>query len=39
MLESLGQRLTEILTKLRRKGRLTKADIEGGLREVRRALL
>jgi len=39
MLESLGQRLTEILTKLRRKGRLTKADIEEGLREVRRALL
>jgi signal recognition particle subunit SRP54 len=39
MLESLGERLTEILTKLRRKGRLTKADIEEGLREVRRALL
>ncbi|MFQ6090119.1 MAG: signal recognition particle protein, partial [Candidatus Bipolaricaulia bacterium] len=39
MLESLGQRLTEILTKLRRKGRLTKADVEEGLREVRRALL
>ncbi|MFQ6117336.1 MAG: signal recognition particle protein, partial [Candidatus Bipolaricaulia bacterium] len=31
--------LTEILTKLRRKGRLTKADVEEGLREVRRALL
>ena len=39
MLESLGERLTDILTKLRRKGRLTKADVEEGLREVRRALL
>ena len=39
MLESLGQRLTEILTKLRRKGRLSRADVQEGLREVRRALL
>jgi signal recognition particle subunit SRP54 len=39
MLESLGQRLTEILAKLRRKGKLSRADIEEGLREVRRALL
>lgn len=39
MFESLAQRLTEILTKLRRKGRLTRADVEEGLREVRRVLL
>ncbi len=39
MLDSLAQRLTEVLTKLRRKGRLTRADVEEGLREVRRVLL
>ncbi|MCR4404262.1 MAG: signal recognition particle protein [Candidatus Acetothermia bacterium] len=39
MFDSLGQRLTEVLTRLRRKGRLTRADVEEGLREVRRVLL
>ncbi|MFQ6090470.1 MAG: signal recognition particle protein [Candidatus Bipolaricaulia bacterium] len=39
MLDSLGKRLTEILTGLRRKGRLSRADIQEGLREVRLALL
>jgi len=39
MLDSLSKRLTEILTKLRRKGRLTPSDVEEGLREVRLALL
>lgn len=39
MFDSLGQRLSEVLTRLRRKGRLTRADVEEGLREVRRVLL
>jgi signal recognition particle subunit SRP54 len=39
MFDSLAQRLTEVLTKLRRKGRLTRSDVEEGLREVRRVLL
>ncbi len=39
MLDSLGKQLTGILTKLRRKGKLTRADVEEGLREVRLALL
>ncbi|MGQ9734826.1 MAG: signal recognition particle protein [Candidatus Bipolaricaulia bacterium] len=39
MFDSLAQRLTEVLTKLRRKGRLTRAEVEEGLREVRRVLL
>jgi signal recognition particle subunit SRP54 len=39
MFDSLGQRLTEVLTRLRRKGRLSRSDVEEGLREVRRVLL
>ena len=39
MFESLSKRLTDSLDKLRRKGRLTEADVEGALREVRMALL
>ena len=39
MFESLSKRLTHSLDKLRRKGRLTEADVEGALREVRMALL
>jgi signal recognition particle subunit SRP54 len=39
MFESLSKRLTESLDKLRRKGRLTEADVDGALREVRMALL
>ena len=39
MLDSLSKRLTEILTKLSRKGKLSRADVEEGLREVRLALL
>jgi signal recognition particle subunit SRP54 len=39
MFENLSKRLTESLDKLRRKGRLSEADVEGALREVRMALL
>ncbi len=39
MFESLSKRLTESLDKLRRKGLLTEADVEGALRDVRMALL
>ena len=39
MFENLSKRLTDSLDKLRRKGRLTEADVEGALREVRMALL
>lgn len=39
MFENLSKRLTDSLDKLRRKGRLTEADVEGALREVRVALL
>lgn len=36
---SLSSRLTESLAKLRTKGRLTPSDIDGTVREIRRALL
>jgi len=39
MLDALSAKLNSIFTKLRRKGRLTKADLEEGLREIRLALL
>ncbi len=39
MLDALSRRLNEVLTKLRRRGKLTAADVEEGLREVRLALL
>lgn len=39
MFENLSKRLTESLDKLRRKGRLSEADVDGALREVRMALL
>lgn len=39
MFENLSKRLTESLDKLRRKGLLTEADVEGALRDVRMALL
>ena len=39
MFENLSKRLTESLDKLRRKGRLSEADVESALREVRIALL
>jgi signal recognition particle subunit SRP54 len=39
MFENLSKRLTESLDKLRRKGTLSEADVEGALREVRMALL
>lgn len=39
MFENLSKRLTESLDKLRRKGRLSEADVEAALREVRIALL
>jgi len=39
MFENLSKRLTESLDKLRRKGRLSEADVEAALREVRVALL
>lgn len=39
MFENLSKRLTESLDKLRRKGILTEADVEGSLRDVRMALL
>jgi signal recognition particle subunit SRP54 len=39
MFENLSKRLTESLDKLRRKGRLSEADVDVALREVRIALL
>jgi signal recognition particle subunit SRP54 len=39
MFENLSKRLTDSLDKLRRKGRLSEADVESALREVRMALL
>ena len=39
MFENLSKRLTTSLDNLRRKGRLTEADVENALREVRMALL
>ena len=39
MFENLSKRLTDSLDKLRRKGRLSEADVENALREVRMALL
>jgi len=39
MFDSLSERLSSILTKLKRKGKLTERDLDEGLREVRRALL
>ncbi len=39
MFENLSKRLTESLDKLRRKGLLSEADVEGALRDVRMALL
>jgi signal recognition particle subunit SRP54 len=39
MFESLSDRLTETLGKLSRKGRLTEADVDDAMKEVRRALL
>lgn len=39
MFASLSDRLTETFRNLRGKGRLTEADIDGTIREIRRALL
>jgi signal recognition particle subunit SRP54 len=39
MFDALSQRLGSVLTKLKRVGKLTEADLDEGLREVRRALL
>ncbi|MFZ4540928.1 MAG: signal recognition particle protein [Rickettsiales bacterium] len=39
MFDNFSKRLTESLDKLRRKGRLSEADVEAALREVRVALL
>jgi signal recognition particle subunit SRP54 len=39
MFENLSERLDSAFKRLRGKGRLTKADVEEGLREIRRALL
>ena len=39
MFESLSDRLTGALTGLKGKGKLTEADVDTALREVRRALL
>lgn len=39
MFEALSERFDQILTRLRRKGTLTEADVDESLREVRRALL
>ena len=39
MFEALSDRLTETLGRLGRKGRLTEADVDEAMREVRRALL
>ena len=39
MFDALSERLNNALTRLKRKGKLTEADLDEGLREVRRALL
>ena len=39
MFDSLSERLTETLGRLSRKGRLTEADVDDAMKEVRRALL
>ncbi|MDQ2682690.1 MAG: signal recognition particle protein [Chloroflexota bacterium] len=39
MFDSLSDRLTETLGRLSRKGRLTEADVDDAMKEVRRALL
>ncbi len=39
MFESLSERLEGAFARLRRKGKLTKADVEEGLKEIRLALL
>lgn len=39
MFESLSTRLDSAFSRLRRKGKLTKADVEEGLKEIRLALL
>jgi signal recognition particle subunit SRP54 len=39
MFESLSERLEAAFTRLRRKGKLTEADVDEGLREIRLALL
>ena len=39
MFESLSERLNGILDRLTRRGALSEADVDGALREVRRALL
>lgn len=39
MFESLTERLNDIFTQLRRRGKLTPADVDAALREVRLALL
>lgn len=39
MFETLSDRLNETFGKLNRKGRLTEADVDAAMREVRRALL
>jgi len=39
MFESLTTRLTEVLSRLRGRGRLSEADVTAGLREIRLALL
>jgi signal recognition particle subunit SRP54 len=39
MFDNLSDRLTSVITKLRRKGQLSEKDLDEGLREVRLALL
>jgi signal recognition particle subunit SRP54 len=39
MFESITTRLTEVFRKLRKKGKLSRKDVEKGLREIRLALL
>src|SRR3954469_1375124 len=39
MFESLSDRLNETFSRMSRKGRLTEADVDEAMREVRRALL
>ncbi|NLF51818.1 MAG: signal recognition particle protein, partial [Leptolinea sp.] len=39
MFESLSDRLNQVFTQLRRRGKLSEADVDASLREVRLALL
>ncbi|HEX8990934.1 MAG TPA: signal recognition particle receptor subunit alpha, partial [Anaerolineales bacterium] len=39
MFENLSKRLTEVFDQLRRRGKLSEADVDSAMREVRLALL